>query len=492
VTRRDLRILILGAGFAGLGAAVRLKREGFHRLTIVDRGAEVGGTWRDNTYPGCACDVPSHLYSFSFDPQFDWSRPYAQQPQIFAYLNHIADTHGLRPHLRLHTEVERSVWDDTRQVWHVHLAGGDVLEADVLVSGIGALVNPKLPDLPGLASFTGPVFHSARWRHDVDLAGRRVALIGTGASAVQIAPALAPVTAHLSVFQRTAPWVMPRPDTPYGPFRRWLHRRVPGLLKVNRWRIWAFNEVATAGFLGHRGMAWLMRRLALRHLHRQLSDPDLITRATPSYATGCKRVLVSDTWYPTLQRRDVSLVTAGIDRVVPEGIVTRDGQLHPADAIVFGTGFVVTEFTALTHTRGRGGRDLAAQWTRAATTWLGISTPGFPNLFTLLGPGTGLGSNSIVFMLEAQMNHVVRAVRHLAGQPGAVEVREDAAVASYAGVQRRMKGTVWASGGCRSWYQSADGRIDTLWPDFTWKYWRRTRQFDPAIYQVHPAPGSRS
>jgi len=487
MARRDLRILIVGAGFAGLGAAVRFKRAGFHQLTIVDRGDEVGGTWRDNTYPGCACDVPSHLYSFSFDPHFDWARPYAGQPQIRAYLNHIADAHGLRPHLRLSVDVERSVWDGSRQVWQVHLAGGEVLETDVLVSGIGALVKPSLPKLPGLADFTGSVLHTARWRDDVSLVGKRVALIGTGASAVQIGPEIAPVVSHMSVFQRTPPWVMPRGDAPYGPVRRWLYRNVPGLLRVNRWRIWMFNEMVTSGFLGHRGMGRLMRRTALRHMHGQLSQPDLIARVTPDYETGCKRVLLSDTWYPTLQRPNVSLVTAGIERVVPEGIVTNDGRLHAVDAIVFGTGFAIT--ASLRHVRGRDGRDLARQWRRAAQTWLGISTPGFPNFFTLLGPGTGLGSNSIVFMLEAQMNHIVKAVRYLAGRPGAMEVQEAAAAASHAEVQRRLTGTVWASGGCRSWYQAPDGRIETLWPDFTLNYWRRTRQFDPAIYQIHPAPG---
>ena len=489
MARRDLRILIIGAGFSGLGAAVRFKRAGFHRLTIVDRGDEVGGTWRDNTYPGCACDVPSHLYSFSFDPKFDWARRYAEQSQIQAYLKHIADSHGLRPHLRLGVEVQRAVWDEGRQVWLVHVEGGEVLEGDVLVSGVGALVKPSLPNLPGLESFAGPVVHTARWRHDVSLGGRRVAVIGTGASAVQVAPEIASVASHLTVFQRTPPWVMPRGDAPYGRVRRWLYRRVPGLLRLNRWRIWAVKEIGTSGFLGYTVMRQWMQRGALRHLRRQVNDPELAARVTPDYAAGCKRVLLSDSWYPTLQRPDVSLVTAGIERVVPEGIVTQDGQLHKVDALVFGTGFVVT--AALRHIQGRDGRDLGKQWRRATQTWLGIATPGFPNLFTLLGPGTGLGWNSIVFMLEAQMNHIVKAAGHLAEHPGAIEVREEAATASHADVQRRMKDTVWASGGCRSWYRAADGRIETLWPDFTLNYWRRTRQFDPAIYHVHPAPASR-
>ena len=478
---RSPRILIIGAGFAGLGAAISLKRAGFDRITVLDRGAEVGGTWRDNTYPGCACDVPSHLYSFSFDTRYDWDRPYAQQPQILAYLRHIADRHGVRPHLRLETEVQQAVWQEDRQLWQLQLAGGETLEGEVLVSAVGGLVQPSLPAIEGLADFAGPVFHSARWRHDVDLADKRVALVGTGASAIQIAPELAGVVAKLHIFQRTAPWVMPRHDRPYGRLKRWLYRRVPGLLRLNRWRIYAFNEVITLGFLGNRPMQRLMVWVATRHLRRQVSDPRLRERVAPSGLPGCKRVLVSDTWYPTLARPHVSLVTEGIARIVPQGVVTRDGTLHEVDAIVFGTGFSVTG--GLGRTRGRQPKTLAAQWLRGAKTHLGLVTHGFPNMFTLLGPGTGLGANSVVFMLEAQLDYLVQAVRYLARTGSVIDVRADVQEGSHADLQRRLQRTVWTSG-CKSWYQSRDGRIDTLWPDFSFNYWRRTQHFDTSVYDV--------
>lgn len=487
------RILIIGAGFAGLGAAIALKRAGFHSLTVIDRGAEVGGTWRDNTYPGCACDVPSHLYSFSFDSGFDWDRPYAGQAQIFDYLKRLADRHGVRPHLRLNTEVRRASWVDERRVWQLELGDGGVLEGEVLVSGVGGLVRPSLPAIDGVESFEGAAFHSARWRHDVDLAGKRVALIGTGASAVQIGPEVAKVAQHLHVFQRTPPWVMPRRDTPYGPLRRWLYRHVPGLTRLDRWRIYALHELATVGFLGsapsQRAVRWLMARVASRHLRRQVADPALRSRLTPRDAPGCKRIVLSDAWYPTLARSNVSLVTEAIERIVPEGVVTSDGQVHAVDVLIFGTGFSVSG--ALSRTHGRQGVKLGESWARhGAQTHLGLAARGFPNHFMLLGPGTGLGSNSVVFMLEAQLNYLVQALRFLARSNKVVEVRADVQAAGDAERQQRLRHTVWASG-CQSWYRSASGRIDTLWPDFSFNYWRRTRRFDARVYEVEGGLASR-
>jgi cation diffusion facilitator CzcD-associated flavoprotein CzcO len=481
------RILIVGAGFSGLGAAIRLKRAGFHDLTVVDRGDEVGGTWRDNVYPGCACDVPSHLYSFSFDTGFDWDRPYARQPQILDYLRHLADKHGLRPHLRLRTEVRRATWIEARGVWQLQLAGGETLEGEVLVAGSGGLVTPARPAIEGLDGFKGPVFHSARWRHDIDLSGLRVALVGTGASAVQIAPELAPSVRQLHVFQRTAPWVLPRGDRPYGRLRRGMFRTVPGLRRLDRWRVYLRHELITLGFLGNRLFQWGMVRVALRHLRRQLAhDPALQARATPQGLPGCKRLLLSDTWYPTLARPNVSLVTEGIARIVPEGVVTQDGRLHAADAIVFGTGFSVGG--GLSRTQGRQREPLGLQWQQqGARTHLGLAAHGFPNMFMLLGPGSGLGSNSVVFMLEAQLNYLVQAVRHLARTGAVLDLRPEVQADGHAELQRRMQRTVWVSG-CKSWYQSADGRIDTLWPDFSFNYWRRTRRFDPGVYEVSLRP----
>ena len=476
-----LRILIIGAGFSGLCAAIQLKRAGFERITLIDRGDEVGGTWRDNSYPGCACDIPSHLYSFSFDARWDWTRPYGQRAEIFAYLRHMADKHDLRRHLRLGVQAQASTWLEDRQLWQVSLLGGEVLEAEVLIGAIGALVKPALPKIDGLDSFAGPVFHSARWRHDVDLSGLRVALIGTGASAIQVAPEVAALASRLSIFQRTAPWVLPRGDRPYSPVKRWLYRNLPGLLRLNRWRIYALNELLTLGFLGNRRLQKLMSWAGTQHLRRRLKDAALLAKATPDHAPGCKRILVSDAWYPTLKRPNVALVTEPIERITPQGIVTRDGVQHAVDVVVVATGFVVTEFTALTNTQGRGGADLAARWMQGAATHLGLVTHGFPNLFTLLGPNTGLGSNSIVFMIEAQVNYLVQAVQHLARFGGTLEVRAEVQARSYADVQRRMQGTVWVSG-CKSWYQSEGGRIDTLWPGFTTAYWWRSLSFDAADY----------
>jgi cation diffusion facilitator CzcD-associated flavoprotein CzcO len=476
------RILILGAGFSGLGAAIRLKRAGFTGFTLVDRGDDVGGVWRDKTYPGCACDVASHLYSFSFDPDFDWLRTHAGQPQILDYLRQLVARHGLAPHLRLRTEVRKAVWDEGDQLWRLHLAGGEVLEAEVFVSAVGGLVQPSMPVLEGLADFPGPVFHSSRWRHDVDLAGKRVALIGTGASAIQVGPALADTVGQLHVFQRNAPWVFPRRDRPYGRVRRWLYRCVPGLRRLNRWRLYALHEALALSFLGHAWAEALLRRVTLRHLRRQLPDAALRDSATPRDRPGCRRVLVSDDWYPMLAKPHVSLVTQGIERVTPEGVQTRDGERHAVDAIVLCTGFTVSG--ALGRTQGRGGRVLGALWSRAAQTYLGLVAHGFPNMFTLLGPGTGTGSNSALFMLESQLDYLVQAVRYLAQGPGAViDIKAEVQAASDAEVQRRLQGTVWASG-CKSWYRAASGRIETLWPDFSFNYRRRTRRFDASLYDV--------
>jgi cation diffusion facilitator CzcD-associated flavoprotein CzcO len=479
-----LRILIIGAGFAGLGAAMALKRAGFTHITIFDRGAQVGGVWRDNTYPGCACDVPSHLYSFSFDTSFDWHHAYAKQPQIWAYLQHLAQQHGLHEHLRLNTEVRSAAWSQEGQVWNLHLANGETVQGDVLIQGVGALVKPKKIDIEGLADFAGPVFHSTRWQHDVPLQGQRVALIGTGASAIQLGPYLAKVVQQLHIFQRNAPWVMPKGDQTYSPLKRWLYQRVPGLLRLNRWRIYWLGELFTLGFLGHRWAQKIMRRAGLRHIQRHIAKPELQAKVTPNYAPGCKRVLVSDEWYPTLNQPHVNLVTSPIERITPEGIVTQDGQLHGVDAIILATGFSVSG--ALARTQGRGGQWLGEVWKHSAATHLGLSTHGFPNMFTLLGPGTGLGSNSVIFMLEAQLKHMVQAVQYLALSGGTLEIKPEVQTQSYAQLQQRMKRTVWASG-CSSWYQATPGRIDTLWPDFSLNFWRQTRHFDASVYDVSPS-----
>ncbi|MDR3453127.1 MAG: NAD(P)/FAD-dependent oxidoreductase [Rhodoferax sp.] len=479
-----IEVAIIGVGFGGLCAAVRLRAAGVASLVVLERSGEVGGTWRDNTYPGCACDVPSHLYSLSFEPNRRWTRPYSQQPEIQAYLRRVVQQYGLDAVIRFGHEVSALRWDASAQHWQIELAGQPMLQARHVIVATGPLNKPLLPNVPGLDAFDGPAFHTSQWRHDVDLRGKRIAVVGTGASAVQVVPEIAPHAAHLTVFQRTPGWVLPRRDRPYGPLRRWLYAHVPGLQTLVRWRIYWFNEWIGMGFLGSARMQALLRRLALQHLRRQVKDAALRTALTPDFNPGCKRLLFSNTWFRALQQPNVSLVTQAVARVTPQGVVGSDGTLHPCDVIIWGTGFRATEFITPLRVYGEQGEELSERWrAQPAATRLGITVAGFPNLFMLVGPNTGLGHNSIIFMIEAQVYYIVDALRSLRrrGQT-LLRLRPEAQANSYAATQQKMKTTVWSSG-CHSWYQNADGRIDTLWPGFTWEYWRQTRRFDPAHYE---------
>ncbi|MBX3585296.1 MAG: NAD(P)/FAD-dependent oxidoreductase [Ramlibacter sp.] len=477
----QLDVAILGAGLGGLGAAIRLQRAGIGSFRVLERAQEVGGTWRDNTYPGCACDIPSHLYSFSFEPNTEWTRPYPRQAEIQAYILRTVARHQLAARIQLGAQVTQLRWLADEQLWRIDIAGEPALKARHVISATGPLNKPAIPAIEGRGSFAGEQFHSSQWRHDVPLAGRRVAVVGTGASAIQIVPALAGVAAQLSVFQRTPPWVVPRPDRPYSAVRRQVYRALPWLQTLNRWRIYWRNELFGLGFLGSQRMQRLARWGASAHLRHQVRDPALRERLTPDYAPGCKRMGVSSDYYPALQKPGVALVTGAIDRVEPRGIVTADGALHECDVIVWATGFTATEFVTPMRIHGEGGVELSALWqAQPAATHLGIHVAGFPNLHLLVGPSTGLGHNSIVFMIEAQLNTIIGALR---GGPPVLRLKPQVQAASYAGVQRRLRRTVWASG-CKSWYQHPDGRIDTLWPGFTWQYWRATRRFDARLYEI--------
>jgi cation diffusion facilitator CzcD-associated flavoprotein CzcO len=482
--RPDPRVVVVGAGFAGIGAAIVLREAGFGDLIVLEGAEEVGGTWRDNTYPGCACDIPSHLYSFSFEPNPDWTRAYPTQPEIQEYLVGVVDRRGLRPLIRFGALVQELVWDDQAAVWRIRLESGEELTADVVVNGTGPLSRPRMPDIAGLADFEGTVFHSARWDHHHDLSGERVAVIGTGASAVQFVPEIASVADRVDVYQRTAPWVVGRDDRPNPRWRRRLYRRLPLLQRLHRWRIYLHQELIALAFLGHDRVNARVAEMGRRQIEDTIEDEQLRAAVTPHFSPGCKRLLISNDWYPTLARPDVDLVTAGIDRITPRGVRTVDGAERPADTIVLGTGFAATEFLAPMRVLGRGGRELSAEWRDGAATHLGITVSGFPNLFLLAGPSTGLGHNSIVFMIEAQLHYVLAALRHRRRSgAAALDVRPEVQARSYAQVQHRMDRTVWASG-CDSWYRSPDGRIDTLWPGFTVDYWRRTRRFDPGSYRA--------
>lgn len=485
--RRDVphvRVAVIGTGFAGLGMAVALKRAGIDEFVLLERADDVGGTWRDNTYPGCACDVPSHLYSFSFAPNREWSHSFSPQPEIWDYLRRCVDNYGLGPHLRLRHEVTGAAWDDGAARWRIDTTAGPIT-ADVLVSGTGALSEPSLPDLPGLGVFEGRMFHSAHWDHEHDLTGERVAVIGTGASAVQFVPEIRPKVAHLTVFQRTAPWIVPRFGREFSPRERAMHRRLPVSQRLARaWIYWS-REVLVLPFTRRPNLMRFIQKVAAAHLRRQVRNPELRAKLTPDYRIGCKRILLSDDYYPALQHHNVELVTDAIAEVRPRAVVTADGREHPADTIIFGTGFRVTAAPVASLVRGRDGRTLAEHWSDGMQAYRGTTVAGFPNFFMLVGPNTGLGHSSMVFMIESQVRYVMDSLREMA-ERGAdvVEVMPDAQREFNHGVQRRMRTTVWLKGGCRSWYLDQRGRNTTLWPGSTWTFRKLTRRFDGQNYRL--------
>lgn len=484
------RVAIIGAGFSGLGAAIRLLQAGERDLVVLERAGDVGGCWRDNTYPGIQCDIQSIVYSFSFAPNPAWTRAFPWGDEIHGYLRRCADELGVRPYLRLSTEVLEARWDEEARRWCLETSRGP-MTADVLVSGHGALSAPAKPRLPGLERFEGPVFHSAEWRHDVSLAGARVAVIGTGASAIQIVPAIQPEVGHMDVYQRSPAWILPRPDGPIGPLRRALFRRLPVVQRAARWARFARLEARLLGIVSRPELLRIVQALALRRLRMQVADPELRAALTPTDAMGCKRILLSNDFYPALTQPNTSLVTSPIRAVTPEGLVTEDGVERAADVIVLCTGFQVATHPMNQRVRGRDGRTLAEHWEGSARAYLGVSVPGFPNLFLLAsGPHTGLGHNSMVFMIEAQLEHVCRALEALRRRRATtVEVREAAAAAFTEEMARRLRGTVWASG-CSSFYLDQAGQVVALWPGFAASYGRRARRFSADAYTFSTRPAA--
>ena len=480
-----LACLIIGSGFSGIAMAIRCKQAGIAPFLIVEKGEAIGGTWRDNAYPGAACDIPSHLYSLSFAPKPDWSRIYPRQPEIEAYLHDTVERHGLGERIAFATAVTAATWDEARALWHVTTSRGPI-EARVVVSGMGALHHPAFPKLPGLASFEGRAFHSARWEHDCDLAGKRVGVIGTGASTVQFLPAIAPAAAHVTLFQRTPPYVMPRGDRPFGEREKAAFARIPALRKLYRASLfWSREARALLGFTKVSRLTAFAEMIARRHLAKAVPDTALRAKLTPAYRLGCKRVLVSDDYYPALMRPDVSLEVEPIVRVEPDGIVTEDGVRHPLDVLIFGTGFEVAASFARFAVTGRGGRTLGQAWRDGAEAFQGVSVSGFPNLFLLMGPNTGLGHNSVVTMIEAQVSHVLDCLLVLReGGARTIEVRAEAQARFLEGVRTRLADSIWQTGGCVSWYQDERGRNTTLWPGTVVSYRRGARRVDLADYRL--------
>ncbi|MEW2402752.1 NAD(P)/FAD-dependent oxidoreductase [Streptomyces sp. NPDC046862] len=484
--REHVRVAVVGSGFGGLGAAVRLRRAGVTDFVVLERADSVGGTWRDNSYPGCACDVPSHLYSFSFAPNPDWPRAFSGQEHIRAYLEHVTDVFRLRPHIRFNSEVQRMTWDGERLCWDIETSGGR-LSADVVVSATGPLSDPRIPDVPGIDTFPGKVFHSARWDHDYDLGGKRVAMVGTGASAIQIVPEIQPRVGHLTLFQRTAPWVMPRVDRAISGFERRLHRELPFTARLRRGFLWGVRELQVQAFTKHPNELGLVERMARRNMARAVKDPALRAKLTPDYRIGCKRILLSNTYYPALTRPNVDVVASGLAEIDGSTVIAADGTRAEVDAIVFGTGFHVTDMPIADRVVGADGRTLADVWSESGMQSLrGASAAGFPNWLTVIGPNTGLGNSSMILIIEAQLNYMVDFVRQLdaLGGRAALDARPAAVTAWNRRVQDRMKRTVWSTGGCTSWYLDATGRNTTIWPGTTTEFRNVTRRVNLGEYEV--------
>jgi cation diffusion facilitator CzcD-associated flavoprotein CzcO len=478
------RVVIVGAGFGGIGMASALKRAGIEDFAVLDKAGSLGGTWRDNTYPGLACDVPSNLYSFSFRPS-RWSRRFPPREEILAYLHTVAAEHRLGPHLRLRTGVASAEFDQRRAVWRLTLDDGGRLEASVVVSAVGQLNRPALPEIEGQDDFTGPSWHSARWNHGVDLTGKRVAVIGTGASAIQFVPEVAKVAGHVDVYQRTAPYILPKGDRAYREAEQALFARFPAVRKADRLRIFLYGELLTSGFVLSPKLLAGPMAMWRRQLRTQIADERLRARCVPGYVMGCKRVLFSNDWYPALARPNADLVTDPIERIAPDGVVTTRGT-RPADVIIYGTGYKSLDFLAPMAVSGLGGRELSEAWREGAEAYLGITVSGFPNFFMLYGPNTNLGGNSIIYMLEGQIGYVLGAVQALETEDlDWLDVRPDVQTSFNTWVNAASHTTVWESG-CHNWYTTAAGRNTNNWPDHTFLYRARVRHFDLGRYRGMP------
>ncbi|MCV7251632.1 NAD(P)/FAD-dependent oxidoreductase [Mycobacterium hackensackense] len=481
------RALIIGSGFSGLGMGIALQKQGFkdQDFLILEKADEVGGTWRDNTYPGCACDIPSHMYSFSFEPKSDWTHMWSFQPEIFDYLKGVTAKHGLRRHIRFNTHVDRAHWDEGDARWHVFDKSGQEFIAQFLISGAGGLHIPSIPEVEGADTFAGAMFHSAQWDHSVDLAGKRVAVIGTGASAIQIVPAIIDQVAGLDLYQRTPAWVMPRPNNAFPQWIRKLFTYVPGTRALMRAGIYWIHEGVGFAMTKQPRLLKIGELLGRWNINRSIKDPVLRRKLTPSYTAGCKRILNSDTYYRAIADPKADVLTEGIARMTPTGIVTRDGVEHPADVVVWATGFHVTDSYTYVDIKGAGGEDLVDRWnTEGIAAHRGIAVAGMPNLFFLLGPNTALGHNSVVFMIESQIRYVAQAIAaaDAAGAKALAPTRR-AQDDFNTQLQHDLAGTVFNTGGCQSWYLDAHGVNRTLWSGMTWQYWLATRHFEPAEYE---------
>ena len=471
-------VVIIGTGFSGMGAAMKLRESGREDFVVLEKAHDVGGTWRDNTYPGCECDIPSHMYSFSYELNPEWSKSFSGQEEIWAYLRKVADEQGIRPYIDFGVEVTGAEWDEDRSVWTVRTRSGDDYEARVVVAGVGGLHIPNVPEIAGADTFEGPRFHSAQWDHSVDLKGKKVVVIGTGASAIQFIPIIAQETGHLTVFQRTPAWVLPKKDRPTPEWRKKLFATVPGATRAYRNALYWSLEARAIAFNGHLNVLPFAEKIVTRYIDKTIPDPELRAKLTPDYRLGCKRVLQSNTYYKTYLRDDVELSTDGVKEIVADGVIDGNGVKHEADIIIYGTGFHVIDAFDYLDVKGRNGVDLATQFReQGVETYMGMTIHGFPNLYFMLGPNTALGHNSVVFMIEQQTKFIVRMLDEM-DRLGAVSAEPTQAAQDDFNeeIQRLVEKGIWTQGGCTSWYLDSQGKNRTIWPKFTFQYWWETRK----------------
>jgi cation diffusion facilitator CzcD-associated flavoprotein CzcO len=481
------QLAIVGAGFSGLCMAIRAKQEGIDDMVVLERADDVGGTWRDNTYPGCQCDIPSALYSYSFAPNPDWSRFYPLQEEIREYLRGVAERYDVLRYVRTGHEVQSAEWVGEAGHWRLETATGE-LTADVVVGGMGGLSQPSAPDIPGLDSFRGTMFHSANWDHGHDLRGERVGVIGTGASAVQFVPMIQPQVGKLYLFQRTPSWVLPDPDRAVTGIERTLWKRLPVTQRLLRTVLYGVFELTVFGTIVNPRLSTRFEAVGRRHIRAQVPDPELRRKLTPRYTLGCKRITLSDTYYPALAADNAEVVTETIERVTPTGIRTADGTERELDTLILATGFKVHDNPAFARVRGRGGKTLGEAWEGSPRAYLGSTIAGFPNLFLLVGPNSAGGYNSIIFTTEAHVNYAIEALKTMRKRRARVaEVRREVYDRWSRQTEERLANSVWNEGGCRSWYLDGNGRNGVWWPGFMAGLWLRTRRFNAAEYELTPA-----
>ncbi|MES2885353.1 MAG: NAD(P)/FAD-dependent oxidoreductase [Pseudomonadota bacterium] len=480
-------VAIIGTGFAGLGMAMKLKEAGMNDFVLLEKAGEVGGTWRDNHYPGCACDVPSHLYSFSFAQNPEWSRLFSPQPEIFSYLKRVTDERGIREHIRFNNTLSEARWDEAAGVWQLSTAEGHSYTARIVVSGMGGLSRPAYPQgIKGLENFKGKTFHSQDWDHAYDLAGKRVAVFGTGASAIQFVPQIQKKAARIDLYQRTPPWIIGKPDRPVSEGAQRLFKKLPFVQSMLRNTIYLVLEARAFGFVVNPRLMAIDDRMARKHLARQVKDPALRKKLTPDYKIGCKRVLISNDYYPAVAKPNVALVTEGIQQVKAHSVIDGNGVEREVDAIIFGTGFQATDPVPAKMIFGKGGVDLLDTWQDGPEAYKGTTIAGFPNLFLIVGPNVGLGHSSMVYMIESQVAYVMAALKTMKQIDKPVfEVKAEKQAEFNAKLQEKTQGTVWNTGGCKSWYlHPKSGKNVTLWPGFTWQFRNETKKFDAEAYEL--------